>query len=102
MENIKEKVAFEFASERVKAIKKFYSSLAIFIVVSLAIVLWHFQKTGNFEMNLTRLFIIIIIIIVWAIILAIRAIKLFLLNSDWEKDMLNKELKKYQNDGYQR
>ncbi|MFN3020194.1 2TM domain-containing protein [Chryseobacterium sp. TY3] len=99
MENIKEKVAFEFASERVKAIKKFYSSLAIFIVVSLAIVLWHFQKTGNFEMNLGRLFIIII---VWAIILAIRAIKLFLLNSDWEKDMLNKELKKYQNDGYQR
>lgn len=99
MENIKEKVAFEFASERVKAIKKFYSSLAIFIVVSLAIVLWHFQKTGNFEMNLGRLFIIII---VWAIILAIRAIKLFLLNSDWEKDMLNKELKKHQNDGYQR
>ena len=99
MENIKEKVAFEFASERVKAIKKFYSSLAIFIVVSLAIVLWHFQKTGNFEMNLGRLFIIII---VWAIILAIRAIKLFLLNSDWEKDMLNKEFKKYQNDGYQR
>ncbi|MGL6038980.1 2TM domain-containing protein [Soonwooa sp.] len=98
MENIKEKVAFEFASERVKAIKKFYSSLAIFIVVSLAIVLWHFQKTGNFEMNLGRLFIII----VWAIILAIRAIKLFLLNSDWEKDMLNKELKKHQNDGYQR
>lgn len=90
MENIKEKVAFEFASERVKAIKKFYSSLAIFIVVSLAIVLWHFQKTGNFEMNLGRLFIII----VWAIILAVRAIKLFLLNSDWEKDMLNKELKK--------
>ena len=98
MENIKEKVAFEFASERVKAIKKFYSSLAIFIVVSLAIVLWHFQKIGNFEMNLGRLFIII----VWAIILAIRAIKLFLLNSDWEKDMLNKELKKHQNDGYQR
>ncbi|SKB99578.1 2TM domain-containing protein [Soonwooa buanensis] len=98
MENIKEKVAFEIASERVKAIKKFYTSLAIFIVVSMAIVFWHFQKTGNFEVNLGRSFIII----VWAIILAVRAIKLFLLNSDWEKDMLNKELKKDQNNGYQR
>ncbi len=90
MENIKEKLAFEIASERVKAIKKFYSSLAIFIVVSMAIIFWHFQKTGNFEVNLGRSFIIIF----WAIILAVRAIKLFLLNSDWEKDMLNKELKK--------
>ena len=47
MENIKEKLAFEIASERVKAIKKFYSSLAIFIVVSMAIVFWHFQKNKN-------------------------------------------------------
>ena len=98
MENIKEKIAFEVAAERVKAIKKFYTSLAIFVVVSMAIVFWHFQKTGNFDLNLGRSFIII----VWAIILAVRAIKLFLLNADWEKDMLNKELKKEQNDGYQR
>ena len=98
MENIKEKIAFEVAAERVKVIKKFYTSLAIFIVVSLAIVFWHFQKTGNFEVNLGRSFIII----AWAIVLAVRAIKLFLLNADWEKDMLNKELKKDQNDGYQR
>lgn len=98
MENIKEKIAFEVAAERVKEIKKFYTNLAIFIVVSMAIVFWHFQKTGNLEVNLGRSFIII----VWAIILAVRAIKLFLLNADWEKDMLNKELKKEQNDGYQR
>ncbi|WP_300673578.1 2TM domain-containing protein [Soonwooa sp.] len=95
MENIKEKVAFEIAAERVKDIKKFYTSLAIFIVVSMAIVFWHFQKTGNFEINLGKSFIIV----VWAIIIAVRAIKLFLLNADWEKDMLKKELKK-ENHGY--
>ena len=94
METTREKMAFEIASQRVKEIKKFYSGLIIFILVSLALAFWHYQKTGHFDLNLGRSFIMM----VWAVIIAIRGAKLFLFNSDWEQRKMKELMSKEQHD----
>ena len=40
------------------------------------------------------------IFIIWGLVLAIKGIKLFFFNSDWENDMINKEIKKQSNGNY--
>lgn len=99
MENINEKLRYQMASERVSKIKKFYTSLAVFFIVLFLLYGFKYLKYGfpNWSnMQFSAIFAI------WGLILAIRGIKLFFFNSDWEKDMINKELKKQSNGNYQR
>lgn len=86
---------YEVAAERVQKIKKFYTGVLVFIVVFGVIYGIKFFKHG-FPQNLGEMQVSWIFII-WGLILAIKAVKLFLLNSDWENDMINKEIKKQNN-----
>ena len=86
---------YEVAAERVQKIKKFYTGVLVFIVVFGVIYGIKFVKHG-FPQNLGEMQVSWIFII-WGLILAIKAVKLFLLNSDWENDMINKEIKKQNN-----
>ena len=95
----KQNPRYEMAVESVQKIKKFYKSLLVFAIVFGIIYGIKFAKYG---LNYISLFEVSWIFIIWGLILAIKGIKLFFFNSDWENDMINKELKK-QNDGnYQR
>ena len=97
MENNNEQLRYELAAERVKKIRKFYTSLAIFFIVLVLLYGSRFLKYGfpNWsDLQFSAIFAI------WALILAIRGIKIFFFNSDWEKDMINKELKKQNNGNY--
>lgn len=97
MENNNEQLRYELAAERVKKIRKFYTSLAVFFIVLVLLYGSRFLKYGfpNWsDLQFSAIFAI------WGLILAIRGIKLFFFNSDWEKDMINKELKKQNNGNY--
>jgi len=95
MENNNEKIRYEMAVERVRKIKKFYTSVAVFIIIFGLIYGARFLKNG-FPENFGNMYFSWIFII-WGLILAIKGIKLFFLNSDWENDMINQELKKQNN-----
>ncbi len=86
---------YEVAAERVQKIKKFYTGVLVYIVVFGVIYGIKFFK-HVFPQNLGEMHVSWIFII-WGLILAIKAVKLFLLNSDWENDMINKEIKKQNN-----
>jgi len=97
MENNNEQLRYELAAERVKKIRKFYTSLAVFFIVLVLLYGSRFLKYGFphwSDLQFSAIFAI------WAMILAIRGVKLFFFNSDWEKDMINKELKKQNNGNY--
>ena len=96
MENInKENPRYEMAVERVKKIKSFYTGLIVFAVIFAVVYGVKYFRHG-FPQNLGELHVSWIFII-WALILAIKGIKLFFFNSDWESDMINKEIKKQNN-----
>lgn len=95
----KENPRYEMAVERVNKIKKFYTGLLVFAIVFGVVYGIRFFKNG-FPQNLGEMHISWIFII-WGLILAIKGAKLFLFNSDWENDMINKELKKQNNGNHQ-
>ncbi|SHK14003.1 2TM domain-containing protein [Epilithonimonas mollis] len=99
MENInKENPRYAIAVERVQKIKKFYTGLLVFAIVFGVIYGIKYFKHG-FPQNLGEMQISWVFI-VWGLILVIKGIKLFFLNSDWENDMINKEIKKQNNGNY--
>lgn len=99
MENInKENPRYAIAVERVQKIKKFYTGLLVFAIVFGVIYGIKYFKHG-FTQNLGEMQISWVFI-VWGLILVIKGIKLFFLNSDWENDMINKEIKKQNNGNY--
>lgn len=99
MENInKENPRYATVVERVQKIKKFYTGVLIFAIVFGIIYGIKFFKHG-FPQNLGEMQFSWIFII-WGLILAIKGVKLFLFNSDWENDMINKEIKKQNNGKY--
>ncbi len=98
MEDIKEKVAYDMAVERVKTIKKYYISISVFLLISIFFFGWNYYKTGGLDLSLGRYFILL----VWALLLAIKGVRLFFFNTEWEKNMLNKELNKDKEDPYRR
>lgn len=94
MENNNEKLRYEFALERVAQIKKFYTSVAMFFIVLFVLygakyIKYGFPNWSNFHFS--------VIFVIWGLILAIKGFKLFILNAEWEKEMINKELKKQNN-----
>ncbi|SDQ42928.1 2TM domain-containing protein [Chryseobacterium soldanellicola] len=79
------------AQERVNQLKKFYKSLTWFAIISIFLFFNDIFKNGKFELTF---FNGSIILTIWGIILTVKAVKLFILNSDWEQKVLNEELKK--------
>ncbi len=96
MENLKQKeIDYSIAKERVSQLKKFYASLAIFIIVFLFVSLRKYYKTG--EITFLDNHNISIVFWIWGIILAIKAVKIFYFNQNWERKMMDKELNKNKN-----
>lgn len=97
MENNNKQAQYELAAERVKKIRKFYTGIAVFLIVLVLSYgnqfFYHgFPNWSNLQFSF--------VFAIWGLIIAIRGIKLFFFNSDWEKDMINKELKKQNNGNY--
>ena len=93
MENLTTKETdYSIAKERVSQLKKFYASLAIFIIVFAIYSFRKYYKTGEISFLDYNNFSVIFWI--WGIILAIKAFKIFFFNHSWEKRMIDKELNK--------
>ena len=93
MENLtKTEVDYAMAKERVNQIRKFYVSLAVFIIVFAIYSARKYYKTG--EVNYLDFNNVSVIFWIWGLILAIRGVKIFLFNHDWERKMMNRELNK--------
>lgn len=93
MENLTPKeVDYAIAKERVKQMKKFYTSLALLILVFAIYAARKYYKTGEIAFLDFNNFSVIFWI--WGFILALKAFKLYILNQSWERKMMNKELNK--------
>ena len=89
-----DKLKYEAAREHVAKIRKFVVSLLIFCIFLLLFYgsdLFSFNK-WNFGFGR-----ISIIFWIWGIILAVKAVKLFVFDYDWERKMIEKNLKNNQN-----
>jgi len=83
---------FQKAQERVKELKRFYRGLLWFGIVSVLLFFSDTIDNGTFDINR---FDGCIILGVWAIILLVKALQIFILNPDWERRTLEKEIKKF-------
>ena len=93
MENLtKTEGDYAMAKERVNQIRKFYVSLAVFIIVFAIYSARKYYKTG--EVNYLDFNNVSVIFWIWGLILAIRAVKIFFFNHDWERKMMDRELNK--------
>lgn len=79
------------AQERVKDLKKFYKSLLWFGIVTVIILGDDILEKGVFNFSIWDGSIILTI---WGIILTVKAVKLFLLDSEWEREVMEKEMRK--------
>lgn len=79
------------AQQRVSDLKKFYKSLLWFGILAIIVFFHDVFENGNFDITL---FNGSIILTIWAIVLAVKAVKLFILNSEWERKVLQEEMKK--------
>ena len=93
MENLtKTEVDYAMAKERVNQMRKFYVSLAVFIIIFVINSARKYYKTG--EVNYLDFNNVSVIFWIWGLILAIRAVKIFFFNDDWERKMMDRELNK--------
>jgi hypothetical protein len=81
---------YNSAQERVKKLKSFYKNCMWFVIVAAFILIRNLVKYSGTE----HVFNGSVILTVWAIILAVKAINLFIFNSEWENQILEEELKK--------
>lgn len=93
MENLTNKeIDYSIAKKRVKQLKKFYASLAVFIILFAIYIIRKYYKTGDFTfLNFNNFSVIFLI---WGVILAVKAFQIFLFNQSWERKMMDKELNK--------
>lgn len=82
---------YNSAQQRVKDLKSFYKNCMWFGIVTLIIFFRIFMKTGDLSQSI---FNGSIILTVWGIILAVKAVKLFVFNAEWENKVLEEELSK--------
>ena len=85
-------MGFQRAQERVKELKRFYRGLLWFGIVAVFLFFSDTIDSGTFEIDR---FDGSIILGVWAIILLVKALQIFILNPDWERRTLEKEIKKF-------
>lgn len=79
------------AQQRVKELKRFYKSLLWFGIVSAIIFCDDLFEKGIFNFSLWNGSVILLI---WGIILTTKAVKLFILDSEWENGVMKKEMNK--------
>lgn len=79
------------AYTRTKNLKRFYKSLIIFAIFAVLIL-----PDSFFGEHIIRIsfFDRYTILAIWGLIIAVKAVKLFMFDSEWEKDMIERELKK--------
>lgn len=82
---------YNSAYERVSQLKKFYKSLLWFGIVAGFIFFDDIFENGTINLSL---FDGSVILLIWGIILTVKAVKLFLLDTEWENDIIEKEMKK--------
>ncbi|MBB6371312.1 2TM domain-containing protein [Chryseobacterium shigense] len=82
---------YNSAYERVSQLKKFYKSLLWFGIVAGIIFFDDIFENGRINLSL---FNGSVILIIWGIILTVKAVKLFILDAEWENDLIEKEMKK--------
>ena len=82
---------YETASARTNSIRRFYKSLFIFAIFAVLLI-----PDDIFGEHIVpfRLFDRYTILGIWAFIILVKAAKLFLFDSEWERNMIEKELKK--------
>ncbi len=79
------------AQQRVKDLKSFYKNCLWFGIVALIIFFRRFMKSGDLSQSL---FSGSVILTVWGIILAVKAVKLFVFDEEWENKIFEEEMKK--------
>lgn len=79
------------AQQRVHDLKRFYKNLLWFGIVAFIIYFDDIFEKGIFNISQWNGSIILTI---WGIILTVKAVKLFLLDSQWEKNVIEKEMRK--------
>ncbi|GAA5091546.1 hypothetical protein GCM10023210_19080 [Chryseobacterium ginsengisoli] len=79
------------AQQRVHDLKKFYKSVLWFGIVAFIIFFDDIFEKGIFNFSLWNGSVILVI---WGIILTVKAVKLFFLDSEWERDVMEKEMRK--------
>ncbi|WP_262150280.1 2TM domain-containing protein [Chryseobacterium foetidum] len=82
---------YQTAQQRVKELKSFYKNCMWFGIVALFIFTRRFVKYGDFTEAISTGSMILTI---WGIIIAVKAVKLFVLNSEWEEKVLQNEINK--------
>lgn len=82
---------YQTAQRRVKDLKSFYKNCLWFGIVALIIFTRRFMRYGDFTEALTTGSIILTI---WGIIIAVKGVKLFIFNSEWEEKILQEEIRK--------
>lgn len=82
---------YDSAYERVSQLKKFYKNLLWFGIVAGIIFFDDIFEEGTINFSL---FNGSIILVIWGIILTVKAVKLFLLDEEWENSIIEKEMRK--------
>jgi uncharacterized RDD family membrane protein YckC len=85
-----EKIKYEAAKAHVAAIKKFAINLLVFCILFLVFYGSDMLNFDGFNFNFGK---ISIVFWIWGIILAVRAVKLFVLDYDWERKNIEKYMK---------
>lgn len=85
------KMKYEAAREHVAKIRKFGINVLVFCIVFL-----FFNRENTFQFNDFNFGFgrVSIVFWIWGIILAVKAVKLFVFDYDWERKMIDKNLKK--------
>lgn len=97
MENLsKQEIDYSNAKDRVEKLKRFYAALAIFIIVFAFYSFRRYYFSGDIPFFNDRNYFPVIFWI-WGLILAIKAAKIFFFGKDWERKMMDKELKNNNN-----
>ncbi|AZA47836.1 hypothetical protein EG346_06365 [Chryseobacterium carnipullorum] len=82
---------YNSAYERVTQLKKFYKSLLWFGIVAGIIFFDDLFENGSLNFSL---FDGSFILVIWGIFLTVKAVKLFLLDAEWERTVMEKEMRK--------
>ncbi|AZA72533.1 2TM domain-containing protein [Chryseobacterium indoltheticum] len=81
---------YNSAQQRVKGLKSFYKNCMWFTIVAGFILIRNFIKDNGTIHSFQGWFILT----VWAIILGVKAVNLFIFDAEWENQILDEELNK--------
>lgn len=87
------KMKYEAAKEHVAKIRKFGINVLVFCIIFLFFNRENIFQFNEFNFGFGR---VSIIFWIWGIILAVKAVKLFVFDYDWERKMIEKNMKNNQ------